>query len=128
MDNALTNSMPKYNYTTTTQTSTSNNMLDLISSIVKLLAQVVTNTAQLNEIVRLLGEYLDAVSQSSTVTINENLNMTGSGSNTSNNDPKNTAILAKQNLINAMQNNSQHNVHSAELQRLIEKAESIARA
>jgi hypothetical protein len=58
----------------------------------------------------LLGEYISAVGSSN-------------GSDTS----KQTAILAKQNLINAMQSGNNSNQPNAQLMKLIEATERIAR-
>jgi hypothetical protein len=90
---------------------TNGDMMELVKSIIKLLVQIVTNTDQLNNIVKLLGDYVTTVSSSD-------------GSKAS----KETALLAKQNLINAMQGNGNNSSEpSAQLMRLIEATEKIAR-
>ena len=93
-------------------TSTSNNMMELVKSIITLLVQIVTNTDQLNNIVKLLGQYITAV---------------GESNSSSTSDKKETAVLAKQSFINAVQGSNTKNTHNAELQRLIEYMDSIAR-
>lgn len=114
--NSVTSNMPAYSNNTTSKTSNtktvSNDMIELVKSIIRLLTQVVTNTAQLNNIVKLLGDYMSAASHASS-----------SGTQES----KNTAILAKQSFINAMQNASSSSIQNIELQKLIEESERIAK-
>ena len=97
--------------------------LNFIKSILRLLVQIVTNTDQLNNIVKLLGDYLAAVNSTPTAS--------GSGTKSDKSTSKSgeNAILAKQTLINAMQNasGSRNSGANAELMRLIEAAEAIAR-
>lgn len=116
--NSVTSIMPAYSNNTSSkkpaQTNTmSTDLINIIKSIVGLLTQIVTNTAQLNNIVKLLGDFMSATSQAAS-----------SGTQES----KDNAILAKQSLINAMQNTVGTNEPNAQLQRLIEAAEKIARA
>lgn len=88
---------------------TTDNMTELVKSIVQLLVQIVTNTEQLNTIVKLLGEYISTINLSD-----------GSDS------AKQTALLAKQNLINTIQS-GKVNEPNAQLLRLIEATEKLAR-
>ena len=122
-DNKLSNSnakpvnnVPAYNgrATQTEKDSKleSNNTNELIKSIVKLLIQIVTNTDQLNNIVKLLGDYVTAV---------------GTASTNDSKQSKESVVLAKQNLINAMQNSNSSNEPNAQLMRLIEATERIAK-
>lgn len=80
-------------------------IIKLIKAIIQLLSSVVRNTEQLNNIAKLLGDYLSA---------------SGKGGS----DSK-TAIVAKQNLINAMQSGGNNSVNE-QLMRLIENTEKIA--
>lgn len=91
-------------------TANSNSMTELVKSILKLLVQLVTNTDQLNHIAKLLGEYISAV-----------------GSTDTSQKAKETAVIAKNNLITAMQNSGSSKEPNAELMRLIEATERIAR-
>lgn len=117
-NNSITSNMPAYINNTGSKKPLQNNVMsndiiEIIKSIVGLLTQIVTNTAQLNNIVKLLGDFMSATSQAAS-----------SGTQES----KDNAILAKQSLINAMQNTAGTNEPNAQLQRLIEAAEKIARA
>lgn len=82
----------------------SRELIILIKTIVQLLSSVVKNTEQLNNIAKLLGDYLSETGKS------------GSDSK--------TALIAKQNLINAMQGGN--NSVNEQLMRLIESTEMIA--
>ena len=86
-------------------------IIELVKSIIRLLTAVVTNTDQLNNIAKLLGQYITTV-----------------GSSDGSKESKQATLLAKQNLLNAMQsgggNSSEPN---AQLLALIEAAEKIAR-
>ena len=85
-------------------------MVQLVRSIVQLLIKLVSNTDQLYKITNLLGEYVSAV-----------------GSSDGSEQAKQTAILAKQNLINAMKSGSNSNEPNAQLMKLIEATEMIAK-
>lgn len=85
-------------------------MIKIIKSIVQLLIKVVTNTDQLNNIVKLLGDYMTAI-----------------GSSDGTEQSKQATVLAKQNLINAMQSSNSKGGPSADLLVLIENTERIAR-
>ena len=95
-----------------TEPSKSNDMITLVKAIVNLLTKVVTNTDHLSTIVKLATEYISALETSRVEKTEES---------------KNQAVLAKQNLINAMQNSTSSNEPSAQLMRLIEQTERIAR-
>lgn len=91
-------------------TSKKDKYLQVMQSMLKLLVEIVTNTDQLNTIVKLIGEYVDKLSSSD-------------GSQES----KNATILAKQNLINAMRGNDNSNDNNAQLMKLIQSTELIAK-
>lgn len=84
-------------------------MIQLVRSIVKLLNKVVTNTDQLNNITKLLGEYITAKS-----------------SENGTDQSKQKTVLAKQNLITALQSNNS-NEPDQDIMKLIEATEKIAR-
>ena len=90
----------------------SNDMIKLVKSIVDLLVKIVTNTDHLGTLVRLTTEYITALETAKVEKTQES---------------KETAVLAKQNLINAMQNASSSNEPNAQLMRLIEQTERVAR-
>ena len=94
-------------------TSGSNEMLGYVKSVVDLLKDIVSNTDQLNNIVKLLGEFVTASAEASSNGTKEN---------------KEKAVFAKQNLIHAMQNSGSFSGEpDAELMRLIKSSEYIAR-
>lgn len=111
----ITSAMPKYSNTTKSnnqQTSTmSNDIIVLIKTIVEMLKSVVTNTAHLNDIVKLLGDFVAASSEAAATGTPES---------------KENAILAKQSFINAAQSLPGLNKPNLQLQRLIEDAERAA--
>jgi cell wall-associated NlpC family hydrolase len=94
-------------------TSGSNEMLNYVKSVEALLKDIVSNTDQLNNIFKLLGEFVTASVEASSNGTKEN---------------KEKAVFAKQNLIHAMQNSGSFSGEpDAELMRLIKSSEHIAR-
>ena len=87
-------------------------MIELVKAIIRILVQIVTNTDQLNNITKLLGEYISTA-----------------GSSDGSKESKQATIIAKQNLLNAMQsgNGSNSSQPNAQLMALIEATEKIAR-
>ena len=84
-------------------------LLEAINSIIKLLVKMVTNTDKLNNIFKLLGEYIETAS-------NKNVSE----------DSKRATLIAKQNLLNSLQSNGSSSGPNVELQKLIESVERIA--
>ena len=90
----------------------SDSLIEILKSMLTKLTELVGNTNSIDKIFSLLADYFVAVKTNST----ENTEET-----------KNTAVLAKQSLINALQSSSSSNEPNAQLMRLIEVTEKIAR-
>ena len=95
-----------------TETPKSNDIVTLMKAIIDILVKIVTNTDHLGTIVKLATEYATA---SETARVEKTQ------------EAKDNAVLAKTNLINAMQNSTSSNEPNAQLMRLIEQTERIAR-
>lgn len=109
-----------------TNTNKSDDLRTLVASIVRLLTQVVTNTDTLNNIAKLLGEYLAATEKVGKGTEVDTSPSALHGRKALDSNQKNTAALAKQNLINALQS-ANAGSSSTQLLKLIEATEKIAR-
>ena len=91
----------------------SNDLIVILKAILKYVTQIAGNTTAIDNILALISDYFNAVK---------------SDNNNSTQKTKETAILAKQNLINAVQGSSGSSSEpNAQLLRLIEATERIAR-
>lgn len=95
-------------------------LISIIQEIVSLLVKVVTNTNQLTEIVRLMNIVIGNDSSA-------NSNQTNANDSNSTDSKKESTILAKQSLINTINNTGASSEVNQKLLKLIEESERIAR-